>query len=427
MENELQLLRRQFQLIQSTVTSKTYNLGNEFYKEIVLALNDALSADYTFVGEFFPEAHEVRSIALVSENKILPNFSYNLAKTPCENVVGNSVCSYPGNVAELFPEDELLIQMGIDAYIGVPLFDSMKNPTGILVSLFKKPIQDYKLYESILLLFAWRAGAELEHQKLYNELNMHKNKLEVVVEERTKHLKKALEDLTKAQVNLIKSEKQASLVTLTSGMAHQINNPLNFIMAGYSGMKKYLETIENVDKEIINKYFVSIKTGVEKIADISNVLSQYTDTTNEFKHCNLHSILNNAIYLLDFKINKNIIIENKFNAEKHVLMAHFGQLIQLFVIIMANALKAINKNGTIKIETYNKDNNIIISIKDNGCGIHSNNMLKLTDPFFTTRDEGEGVGLGLFHANNIVKEHKGKLEFRSVLGEYTEVIISFPL
>lgn len=169
LSNKNKRLLKQLQLIKETVTSETYNLGEKFYATIVEKLNGALGADYTFLGKLINE-NKIETISLYGDGKILKNFSYALEDTPCENVVGNQVCSYPKDITRLFPKDILLQDMGIEGYVGVPVFNSKVESIGILVSLFKKPIVDSEIAESVLMIFASRAGAEMEHQEIYKKL-----------------------------------------------------------------------------------------------------------------------------------------------------------------------------------------------------------------------------------------------------------------
>lgn len=187
---EHSLLKNQMQLIRDVVTTTSYNLGDKFFETIVKHLNNALNADYTFIGELYNN-NTIETIALCGDNRILENFAYNLINTPCENVIGNTVCCYPERVNELFPDDVLLQDMGIKGYIGVPLFNTQQQPNGILVSLFKEKIPDPSIIESILLIFASQAGSELEHKIIYKNLTQTQSKLI------TKN--KEYEELTKKQ------------------------------------------------------------------------------------------------------------------------------------------------------------------------------------------------------------------------------------
>lgn len=227
-------LRKQLNLIKETVSDKTYNLGSEFFTEVVLKLNDSLDADYTFIGKLNDTLDEIETIALCYKNAIQENFTYKLEDTPCELVIGEKVCSHPKGVTKIFPQDQLLIDMGIEAYVGVPLFNSKKHPTGILVSLFKKEIEDTDMLESVMLIFASRAGAELEHiennmrlLESQNELQ-HKNEEYLSLNEEYLSLNEELEnkneELRKANSELQTSEEKFKMLFEYSGTANAFFN-----------------------------------------------------------------------------------------------------------------------------------------------------------------------------------------------------------
>ncbi len=151
--------------------------GKEFFENIVLRLSKTLQADFTLIGELRSDGREsIRTIAVSADGEISDNFEYDLANTPCASVVGQEVCSYPAGVADQFPEDELLKQMGIEGYIGVPLFDSRGSALGIMVALFRKPLRHTGFGESILRIFSTRTGSELERMRAEEAL---KNSLQV--------------------------------------------------------------------------------------------------------------------------------------------------------------------------------------------------------------------------------------------------------
>ncbi len=164
--------------ISQTLSSIT---GETFFRELVLNLTKALGVEYAFVGEVTDEScGAIRTVAVSARSRIVDNFVYQLPGTPCENVVGKELCSYARDVQHLFPDDHMLVEMGIESYVGSPLFDSRGKPIGILVILDGKPLADPKHAESILKICAGRAAAELER--------LHQESVLRTSEERFRHL-----------------------------------------------------------------------------------------------------------------------------------------------------------------------------------------------------------------------------------------------
>lgn len=439
---ELAKLKKQLQLINETVSNDVYNLGEQFFEKIVLKLNKTLEADYTFIGKLSKNHDSVETLSLVNSKGVLDNIIYDLKNTPCQNVVGQNPCSYSKNIPELFPNDQLLIDMGIEAYVGVPLYDSKKEPTGILVCLFKNEIKDTYAIESILMIFASRASAELEHMKLYGSLEKHQKELEVTVEERTKELNqknkelessnqelaKTLDSLQKAQMHLIQSEKMATLGILTSGVAHEINNPLNYLIGAHIGLSNYFEDHQSLDPTNTKFLLESINVGVERISSIVNGLNQFSrNNENMDENCNIHSILNNCFEMLSSLTKHKIDTIKKYSETELLIQGNSGKLHQVFLNILSNAIQSIPEHGEIKVTTKINGQNIIIDIEDNGLGIEEDILHKISDPFFTTKPPGQGTGLGLSISTSIINEHKGTLKFDSEPNKGTKVTINLPL
>jgi CheY-like chemotaxis protein len=141
--------------------------GEGFFNSLVQYLARTLDVDFAFVGKLAKgDDHKIETISLFVKGAVVENFSYDLENTPCENVVGKELCSYPSDVQSLFPEDEMLVQMGIESYVGMPLFDSSGQPLGILVVLHSRPLANEGLIKSVLTIFATRASGELERNNL---------------------------------------------------------------------------------------------------------------------------------------------------------------------------------------------------------------------------------------------------------------------
>ena len=140
--------------------------GETFFRTLVEHLASALAADWVFVAEVIEDRHQwVRSIAVFADGELRNNVEYDLSGTPCEQVVGNTLCVYASGVQRQFPRDRLLAEIGADGYIGIPLFDAMGRPLGLIVALYRKPIRASGLAQAVLQIFAARAAAELERKR----------------------------------------------------------------------------------------------------------------------------------------------------------------------------------------------------------------------------------------------------------------------
>ncbi|WP_462253800.1 tetratricopeptide repeat-containing sensor histidine kinase [Ekhidna sp.] len=233
------------------------------------------------------------------------------------------------------------------------------------------------------------------------------------------------EELKHTQSLLITSEKMASLGVLAAGVGHEINNPLNFIKNGVEAISKKMEN--NKDDEM-NSYLKIVNEGVSRATNIVKSLSHFSRKGHNMEEvCNLQEIIENCLLILHNKIRNKVNIVTNFTKLKVNLKGNEGRLHQAMMNILANAEQAINGKGTIEITTLKRKDHIEIWIEDDGEGIPEDNLMKISDPFFTTKAPGDGTGLGLFITFSIIEEHNGNIEVTSNMGEGTKFTITLPL
>jgi PAS domain S-box-containing protein len=278
-------------------------------------------------------------------------------------------------------------------------------------------------------------------KKQEKELANYRNKLEQLIQKKTKdleatnkelrstnkELENTLKNLQEAQSQLVQAEKMASLGVMTAGVAHEINNPLNYIMGGYTGLIDLLEDSE-IKSDDLDMLLSSIKTGVDRASTIVKGLNQFSRDRDTFdEKCMLHEIIDNCLIMLHNKYRKNIEIIKKYENSEPTIKGNVGKLHQTFLNILSNSIQAIKDAGKITITTKTTDDHIQVRIADTGSGIPKKYLNKIGDPFFTTKDPGEGTGLGLSIAFSIIKDHNGTITYSSEVGEGTTVLIEFPI
>ena len=141
------------------------------------------------------------------------------------------------------------------------------------------------------------------------------------------------------------------------------------------------------------------------------------DRTDDLEPTNIHQDIENTLTLLGFKLReKNIEVNKKFSHDMPAVPAYGGELNQVWTNLIDNAIFALEKNGSLTIETSRNDKNVMVSIIDNGKGISKEIISRIFDPFFTTKKVGEGTGIGLDIVNRVVKRHKGDIKVTSEPG-----------
>jgi len=299
------------------------------------------------------------------------------------------------------------------------------------------------------------------------ELELSRQTLEQRVEERTKKLTQTLQELQNTQSQLIQSEKMSSLGQMVAGIAHEINNPVNFISGNLEHTNIYAKDlldlvdiyrqeypqqtelvaakVSAIDLDFIIQDFPqllsSMKMGADRIREIILSLRNFSRLDEaEIKPVDIHQGIENTLLILNNRCKQKIEIIKNYG-DLPLVECYPAQLNQVFMNILANAIDAleelqVNKlnledatfTPKIIIRTRKIDADYIqVCIEDNGFGIAPEIKEKLFDPFFTTKPVGKGTGLGLSICYQIVAKHGGKIDVSSQVGQGTEFAIALPL
>jgi signal transduction histidine kinase len=241
------------------------------------------------------------------------------------------------------------------------------------------------------------------------------------------NLEETLVNLQETQKQLVQSEKMASLGILTAGVAHEINNPLNFIKGGILAIDNLLRASLKDRYSEIEQMVEIVNIGIERTVAIVKSLSHYSRKDDQIKvETDVHPIIDNCLLMINNQIKNRVEVKKLYSSAPLIFNCNEGRMHQAILNILTNAYQAIQDKGTITINTEAANKHILISISDTGSGISKENLDKITDPFFTTKEPGKGTGLGLSIVQTIIEEHNGKLEFESMVGVGTTVLIKLP-
>jgi two-component system, NtrC family, sensor kinase len=311
------------------------------------------------------------------------------------------------------------------------------------------------LAKSINQLVQW--VAEYTH-----ELELARQTLEERVQERTEELTAALHQLKQTQTQLIQTEKMSSLGQMVAGVAHEINNPINFIHGNLEYANQYIVDLLNLLRlyqqeypqpteaiaaeiadieldfltEDLLKLFESMKIGSERIRQIVLSLRNFSRLDEaQMKLVDIHEGIDNTLLILNSRLKHGIEVIKKYG-ELPEIECYPAQLNQVFMNIIVNAIDALEESENnskkskipqILIQTQKlASSQILVRICDNGPGIPPAIQSKLFDPFFTTKEPGKGTGIGLAICYQIVEKHGGKIEVISSLGSGAEFAIALP-
>jgi two-component system, NtrC family, sensor kinase len=316
-------------------------------------------------------------------------------------------------------------------------------------------------------------GTTRKKESLLRQVIYELKESQATLENQSRELEQTLTDLKRAQTQLVHAEKMSSLGQLVAGVAHEINNPVNFIHGNLNYVQEYAQHLldfiqlyqtycpnsapeiqtkaEDIDLEFVQtdlpKIIESMKMGTERIRQIVLSLRNFSRMDEaDFKAVDLHEGIDSTLLILQHRLKDSpespAIEVIRDYGDLPIVECYPGQLNQAFMNILVNAIDALEESnikqiyqgiqkvsGQITIQTSVVDLTWVrIAIADNGVGIPESVHQRIFDPFFTTKSVGKGTGMGMSISHQIVTEkHGGKLDCFSIPGEKTEFVIQIPV
>ena len=346
----------------------------------------------------------------------------------------------------------LLISISVARGISKPLSD-MKEIVSKIAKGDLSGRLDYTKYAEINELVQ-------SYNMMANALQRLYSTLEIQVQDRTKELKAAYAELQSTQAMMVHSEKMKSLGELVAGIMHEINNPINFIygnmthLSNYSNdliqvieeYTKYAESLKPEEKEAVQSLLNEIdydflktdlpdlikscKEGADRAKNIIQDLKSFSRMEEAaISDVDIPHEIDMTLNILHNKIKNKAEIHKEYMDVLPKIEAFGGQLNQVFMNILDNAVGAIKETGDIwiRINPDEAHKNLIVEIEDNGAGMDADTVNKVFNPFFTTKPVGQGTGLGLSITYKIIKNHQGDIKCESELGKGTKFIITLPI
>jgi signal transduction histidine kinase len=281
-------------------------------------------------------------------------------------------------------------------------------------------------------------------------------KINAELRARSAQLASTLEALQTAQADLVRSERMASVAVLVKGIAHELNNPINYIAGNIAPLRRYCDFLtraateladgrQRTEAELLRLTHLTENKDLTFVADdlsrltadigegarrahliISDLQSLTTAAQRGVEEVNLHRVVRQTIALLDPSVPPGVKLEAEL-AEVSTLPALAGQLEQVLVNLTDNALRAVGESGTVSVSIESAEGHAVIKVRDDGPGMTAEVKRQAFEPFFTTRAAGEGSGLGLAIVASIVRAHHGSVTLKSEPGQGTEVEVRLPI
>ncbi len=391
---------------------------------VVLQLAKTLKADHVFIGELQEDKFSVKTLSYCMDNKIVDGLEYILKNSPCEVVYDGKVVVYPKNVTKIFPLDQDLVNLKVEGYAGIPLFNSKNKTFGAIIVLYRKPIENPDFVSSIITLFANQVANEIEKQHYIKEIETLnktlKSKIEKINEEIEKNNQK--EKMLQRQSSLAQMGEMISMI------AHQWRQPLSAINASVIAIQctTASERFDLSDKNDREQFLQFLDKKYNNIIEYLQGLSETIDDFRNFfkpdkqkELVNLQEPINRALKIVENSMNsKGIEVNCDFQIDEQIEL-YQNEIMQVILNILKNSednfIEKNIQNSKIDITIYKQNDNYVISIKDNGGGIPQDILPNIFDPYFSTKNEKNGTGLGLYMSKIMIEEHhNGKLKAENI-------------
>jgi two-component system NtrC family sensor kinase len=360
------------------------------------------------------------------------------------NPIENEIACY-GSGCHLHPDEKFIlgvldVQMSlatVDADIArsrrqtilasIILVVSVLSVTGFLIwTLIRAPVR--KLTEGTRAIAKGNLDYTIPLQRK-DEIGDLANSFNIM----TLELKKAREELGRIQDHLIQMEKMVSLGKLCATVAHELNNPLGGILT-YARLSQKKLASPNLTPEKLSSIQEDLSIVAEETSRCGNVVKNLLlfskRQIGEFAVVDLHKILDRCTQLVEhhLKLN-NIELVKTYQKERAEVICDSDQIQQAFLAILDNAVAAMPQGGTLSIISNSnlRKKKVKIQIQDTGSGISRADLVHIFEPFYTTKKEGKGVGLGLSVCYGIIERHNGKIDVNSVVGQGSTFLIELPL
>jgi signal transduction histidine kinase/CheY-like chemotaxis protein/HAMP domain-containing protein len=388
--------------IAEAVSSET---GENVFEHLVNSLAQILKIDFAYIGELTTSGGSlIRTVAFHHDGVIADNFDYSLIGAPCENVVGKETCVYGSDVQQVFPGNESLKMLGVQCYVGMPLFDPEGSPLGLIVMMNREPLGNLDTAVDLLHIMANRAAAELHRHSL--------------------------------EGRLLQAQKMEAIGQLTGGIAHEFNNLLMVIVGNLE------RSMKSDSDSAARKFTSSAIDGAIRGSELTRQLLAFSRKQDlRAEPVDLNVLVRDMRDMLQRTLGETVFVDTELADGIWSILADKSLLESSLLNLSLNARDAMPNGGKIVIVTSNRSisardlsdhpnlsagDYVMLEVADSGTGIAPAILEHVFEPFFTTKDVGKGTGLGLSMILGFAEQSGGFVDIESEPGLGTKVRICLP-
>ncbi|OLP17332.1 hypothetical protein BST81_16130 [Leptolyngbya sp. 'hensonii'] len=426
-------------LIEGTASVTGANFFSALVKHIAMALNVA----YVLVSERIGD--RLQTLAFWGEGELQDNTSYGIPQTPCERVLEAGCYACLHAIQTIFPDNQDLVEMQAESYLGIALRDANGKALGNLCILDTCPLTDLDRTEAILRVFAARAGAELERQRAINALHQMNRELEDIVQQRTAELRQSNEQLATTNLELARATRLKD--EFLANMSHELRTPLNAILGLSESLQEQIfgpvnerqqKAISMVEQS--GQHLLSLINDILDLSKIGSGKLELYPTSVSVEHLCESSL----VFVRQQALQKDIQLVSQIPTDLQDIVVDELRMRQALINLLTNAVKFTPEGGQVTFKVSQASGSepgpvklvnprspgLVFTVEDTGIGIASENLDRLFKPFVqidsSLNRQYTGTGLGLALVKQITELHGGWVGVESRLGQGSQFTITLP-
>jgi PAS domain S-box-containing protein len=400
------------QAFRTLMESSLSSTGQNYFDIVVNKLANWLDCEITLVGELI-DSNTVKILSRLVDGNLFHDGFYHLKDTPCDEIETKGFCFHSQGVQELFPQAQNLKDLKANSYVGIPIRDSQNQVIGTLCAISRHMLIPPPRTKEVMQMMAVKSAAEIQRQRMERE-------------------KENIES------QLRQAQKMEAIGTLAGGIAHDFNNILGAIM-GFTEL-----TLQSVPRDSQEHYNLKqVLNAGERAKDLVKQILVFSRRAGQEKiPLQVSSLIKETLKLLRASLPTTIEIKENLASQSAMVLADSTQFHQILMNLGANAAHAMRENGgllEVNLQEVSLDRSdlvqhpeltpgpyVVLTVRDTGCGIDQAIIGRIFEPFYTTKEVGEGTGMGLAVVHGIVKSCGGEITVASRPGEGTTFTILLP-